>query len=137
MPASETVSVTEESDALQFPHGDMVITTNAMSHYWAFYFQGSGFPVSCYGTWSGSMCKVHITLQELQAVSLRLHKLAFSLSGKVVVLHLDNSTTKAYLCNQGGTSLFLSRLACHTFNLADKHGITLIQCTCPPSQCGS
>ena len=48
------------------------------------------------------------------------------LSGKVVVLHLDNNTAKAYLCNQKGTtSVFLSGLACHIFNLAYKHGITL------------
>ena len=40
-------------------------------------------------------------------------RMAFHLSGKVVALHLDNSTAKAYLCNQGGTvSPFLSRLAC-------------------------
>ena len=55
-----------------------------------------------------------------------LCKMAFSLSNKVVALHLDNSTVKACLCYQGGTvSLFLQRLACH-FNLADKHGITFI-----------
>ena len=33
-----------------------------------------------------------------------LHKMAFMLSGKVVALHLDNSTTKTYLCNQVGTA---------------------------------
>ena len=51
--------------------------------------------------------------------------MAFHLSGKVVALHLDNSTAKAYLCNQGGTvSPFLSRLACWILSLTDKHGIT-------------
>ena len=50
--------------------------------------------------------------QELQAVAVMLCRMAFCLSGKVVALHLDNSTAKAYLCNQGGTvSPFLSRLA--------------------------
>ena len=49
-------------------------------------------PVSCGCTWPGSMCKVHATLQDPQAVSLMLHKMAFRLSGKLVVLHLDNST---------------------------------------------
>ena len=40
---------------------------------------------------------------------------------------MDNSSAKAYLCNQGGTAFcFLSRLACHILNLADKHGIPLI-----------
>ena len=34
-------------------------------------------------------------------------------AGLIVALHLDNSTSKAYLCNQGGTvSPFVSRLAC-------------------------
>ena len=43
------------------------------------------------------------------------------------VLHLDNSTAEAYLCNQGCTvSSFLSRLACQILSLTDKHGITLI-----------
>ena len=70
---------------------------------WAFYFHNSGFPLSVSGSWSGSMCRAHIALQELQAVVMMLHRLAFQLPGRVVVLHLDNSTVKAYLCNQGGT----------------------------------
>ena len=70
---------------------------------WAFYFQGLGLPFSVYGSWSGSMCRAHIALQELQAIAMMLHSMAFCLSGKVVALHLDNSTAKAYLCNQGGT----------------------------------
>ena len=42
-----------------------------------------------------------------------LHRMAFQLLGKVVALHLDNCTAKAYLCNHVGTvSPFLSRLAC-------------------------
>ena len=61
-----------------------------------------------------------------------LHRIAFCLSGKVVVLHLDNSTAKAYLCNQGDTvSPFLSRLACQILSLTDKHGITLLQAYIP------
>ena len=56
-----------------------------------------------------------------------LHRMAFCLSGKVVALHLDNRTAKAYLCNQGCTvSHFLSRLACWILSLTEKHGITLI-----------
>ena len=56
-----------------------------------------------------------------------LHRMAFHLSGKVVALHLDNSTAKAYLCNQGGTvSSFLSRLTCWILSLTNKHGITLL-----------
>ena len=69
----------------------------------------------------------HIALQQLQAVAVMLHRMAFCLSGKVVALHLDNSTTKVYLCNQCGTvSSFLSRLACQILSLTNKHGITLL-----------
>ena len=61
-----------------------------------------------------------------------LHRMAFCLSGKVVALHLDNSTAKAYLCNQGGTvSPFLSRLACRILSLTNKHGITLLPAYIP------
>ena len=31
-------------------------------------------------------------MQELQAVAVMLHRMAFCLSGKVIALHLDNST---------------------------------------------
>ena len=58
--------------------------------------------------------------------------MAFWLSGKVVALYLDNSTANIYLYNERCTaSLFLSRLACHIFNLANKHGITLILACMP------
>ena len=64
--------------------------------------------------------------------AIMLHRMAFCLSGKVVALHLDNSTVKAYLCNQGGTvSPFLSRLACWIVSLTDKHGITLLPAYIP------
>ena len=50
----------------------------------------------------------------------------------MVALHLDSSTSKAYLCSQGGTvSPFLSRLACWILSLTDKHGITLIPAYIP------
>ena len=103
---------------LQFPLPDVVIATDATPTHWAFYFQGSGLPFSVSGTWSGSLSRAHITLQELQAVAVMLCRMAFCLSGKVVALHLDNSTAKAYLSNQGGTvSPFLSRLACWILSL--------------------
>ena len=53
--------------------------------------------ISWCGTWSCSRCKVHITLQELQAVALILCKMVLSLSGNLVVLHLNNSSAEAYL----------------------------------------
>ena len=52
--------------------------------------------------------------------------MAFWLLGKVVALQLDNSTGKAYLCNQGGTaSLFFPRLVCCILR-SHMHGTTLI-----------
>ena len=112
---------------LQFPLPDVVIVTDAMPTHWAFYFQGSGLPLLVSGSWSGSLCRAHIALQELQVIAMMLHRMAFHLSGKVVALHLDNSTAKTYLCNQGGTvSPFLSRLACWILSLTAKHGIPLI-----------
>ena len=117
---------------LQFPLPDVVIAPGATPTHWAFYFQGSGLPLSISGSWSGFLCRAHIALRELQAVAIMLCRMAFCLSGKVVALHLDNSTAKAYLCNQGGTvSPFLSRLACWILSLTDKHGITLIPAYIP------
>ena len=117
---------------LQFPLPDEVIVTDAMPTHSACYFQGSGLSFSVSGVWSGSMCRANTALQELQAVAIMLHRMAFHLSGKVVALHLDNSTAKAYLCNQGGTvSPFLSRLACQILSLTNKHGITLIPAYIP------
>ena len=76
----------------------------------AFIFRDLGYLYQFSGAWSGFLSRAHIALQELQAVVVMLHRMAFCLSGKVVSLHLDNSTAKAYLCNQGGTvSPFLSR----------------------------
>ena len=78
------------------------------------------------------MCRAHIALQELQAISMMLHKMAIYLSGKVVDLHLDNSTAKAYMCNQGGTvSPFLSRHACWILSMINEDGITLIPAYIP------
>ena len=117
---------------LQFPLPDVVTATDATSTHWAFYFQGSGLPLSVSGSWSGSMCRAHIAFQELQAIGIMLHRMAFCLSGKVVTLHLDNSTAKAYLCNQRGTvSSFLSRLTCQILSLTNKHGSTLIPAYIP------
>ena len=112
---------------LQFPLPDVVIATDGTPTHWAFYFQGSGLPLSVSECWPGSMCRTHIILQELQAVAMMLCNMAFHLSGKQVALHLDNSTAKTYLCNQGGTvSPFLSRLACWILSLTNKHDITLV-----------
>ena len=47
--------------------------------------------------WSGSMCRAHIGLQELQAVGMMLCRMGFHLSDKVVALHLVNNTANASL----------------------------------------
>ena len=39
---------------LQFPLPVVVIATDATPTHWAFYFQGSGLPLSVSGAWSGS-----------------------------------------------------------------------------------
>ena len=70
----------------------MVINTDATPYHLDFCFQGSRFPLSCNGIWSVSLCKVHIALQELQAIVPILYKMAFLLSGMVVAFHLDNGT---------------------------------------------
>ena len=88
---------------LQFPLPDVAIATDATPPHQAFYFQGSGLPLSVSGSWSGSMCRAHIALQELQAVAMMLHRIAFHLPGKVAALHLDKSIAKDYLCNQSST----------------------------------
>ena len=62
----------------------------------AFYFQASGLPLCFIGIWSKSMHKVNLALK---AVVFLLLRMAFCLSGKVVALHLDNSTAKTYLSN--------------------------------------
>ena len=123
----QRLSQLEQSPVLlQFPLTDAVIAIDATPTYWALYFQSSSLPLSMSGSWSSSICMVHIALQELQAFAVMLCRMAFQLSGKVVALQLDHRTAKAYLCNLSGTvPLFLSRLACHVSNLANKHGITL------------
>ena len=111
----------------------VVIATDAMPTHLAFYFQESGLSLSVSGSWLGSMCRAHISLQELQAVAMMLCRMAFHLSDKVVALHLDNSTAKTYMCNQVSTvSPLLSRLACWILSLTDKHCITLFQHTFLP-----
>ena len=83
---SKTISTATESSSV-------VITMNATPTHWAFSFKESGLPLSISGSWSGSICKTHIALQELKAAALMLCRMAFWLSGKLVALHLDNSTT--------------------------------------------
>ena len=52
----------QSSVPLQFPLPDMVIATDATLSHCDFYFQGSEFPLYCYGIWSISMCKGPVAL---------------------------------------------------------------------------
>ena len=82
------------------------------------------------------MHKVHITLQELQAVALMLSRIAYMLSGQVAALHLDNnSTAKAYLCYQGGTASLSFKTTCKSLNLVDRCDITHIPVYIPTHCC--
>ena len=47
--APEAVSVVTEWSPLQFPLPDVVITSDAMPHHWAFFY--SGFRSSCFMLW--------------------------------------------------------------------------------------
>ena len=118
---------------------DVVIATDAIPSHCTFYFQVSRLSLSVSGSWSGFMCKAHIALWELQAVAMMLHRMAFQLSGKVVALHLDNNTAKAYLCNQGGVvSPVLSILSCQILKFdwqAQYESCSSIH-SCP-SECGN
>ena len=76
----------QSPDPLQFPLPDVVIAMMPCPTHWAFYFQGSGLPLSVSGSWSGSMCRAHISLQELKAITMMLCRMAFHVSGKVVGL---------------------------------------------------
>ena len=58
---SETVSV-EQYISLQCSLPDVVISTDAILSHWAFYFEGFGLPLALSGSWSDSICKVHIAL---------------------------------------------------------------------------
>ena len=97
------ISFATEHSSLAIPFPDVIIATDAMPTHWAFYFQDSGLPLSVSGSWSGFMCRAHIALQDLQAVSMLMCRMVFHLPGKVDALNLDNSPAKLYLCNQGST----------------------------------
>ena len=71
---------------LQFPLPDMVIATDATPTHWAFYFQGTGLPILVNGSWLGSIFRAYIALQELKAITMILHRMAFHLFGKVDAL---------------------------------------------------
>ena len=66
-------------------------------NHWEFYIQGSRLALSFSGTWSYSMFKVNIALQDVQTAALLM--CGMTLSGKMAELHLDNNIVKAYLCN--------------------------------------
>ena len=105
----------------------MVIATDATPHHWAFFTQGSGFQSPVVAPGLVLCARTILTCKIFRLLHLFCIRWPFACLIRLVALHLDNSTAKAYECNQGSTaSLFLSRLAWHILNLANKHGITLI-----------
>ena len=72
------------------------------------------------------MCRAHIVLQELQAVPLILHKMAIHFTNKVAAYIWTVVLLRLVYVIKVVELLFLSRLACHIFNLANRHGITRI-----------
>ena len=124
----DCLSCTSVQFLCSFHHPDMVISMDVMSKYLPFIFKVLGYPFHSGRTSSLSKCNTHKALQELKAVVLILHRIAFCLFLKMTALHLDISTAEACLCNQCHTVyLFLSRLVCCILNLARRHGTTHVQ----------
>ena len=104
----------------------MVITTNAMPHHWAFYFQGSGAPISCCapGLFLCSRCILLFKKSRL------LHSCYLKWPFGYQVRWLPYTWTvvllKLIYVIKVVQHLFLSRVACYILNLADKNGINLI-----------
>ena len=94
MSTGTVISLQQSPVPLQFPLPDVVIATDATATHWAFHFQWSGLPSLVSGSWSGSMCRTHIALQEVQAIAMMLYRMAFHLSGKVFAFLLDNNTVR-------------------------------------------
>ena len=118
--SSETVSVAKSPVPFQCPLPDVVITMDPTCNHWAFYFQSLAYPSPSVGSHQ-LLCVRLIAFQKLQVVTLMVHIMAF-LAGKVAALHLDNSTAKACLYNQGGTFLcFSSRQVCHILTMCARY----------------
>ena len=79
------------------------------------------------------MYKGHIALHELEAVALMLHRLAFQLPDKWFPYNWIKVPLKLTYVIKVVQYLFLSRLASHIRNLADKHGILLFQLSYLPT----
>ena len=80
----------------------MIITKDVMPSHLGPVFSGYWVTFIIQGN-LGSMCYANKGLQEHQLVKLMLFRMAFHLCGKVVALHQDNSTSKAYVYNQVDT----------------------------------
>ena len=70
-----------------------------------FHFQGSGFP---YPVVKPGLVRFYAQgsyfLARTPGCHIILHNMVFWSPGKVVAIHLDTSTFKAYICNEGGTA---------------------------------
>ena len=79
------------------------------------------------GKWDKAEAKSHINWLEMKAVWLTLHAFLPRLKGKVVQWQIDNSTTVAYLANQGGTkSAALLQLTGRILRMAFQHQVTIL-----------
>ena len=113
--------------------GFSVISSSWYGYYYRYYTQSldllfSGLPLSFIRTWSGYMCKDHITLQKLQAVKLMLCKwLSIYLVRWLPYICMIVLLKLIYVIKVLQYPLFLSILAFCILNLTDKHHITLIQ----------
>ena len=93
---SGIVSGAKLTDSLVLSSSDLVIAMDAMPSCWTSYLHDCVLSPSFSVTWLGSMSNDLIALQKLLAVVLRLHMIAFCLSGKMVALHVDNYSAKIY-----------------------------------------
>ena len=87
LPLSPNTVSAPEADSFVMESSFLVISSSWFGYcYWwdapslGLFIQGSGVPLSCCATWSGSMHKVHIAFQDPQAVVLILCKMVFRLS---------------------------------------------------------
>ena len=96
----------------------VVIIIYTIANHWAFYFQASRASIYCCGIWPGSICMVHITLQELQVIALMLCKNGLSVACQHCCPTFGKQYCKSYV-TKVAQPLLLSRLACCIFHLAD------------------
>jgi hypothetical protein len=85
------------------PQPTVTVTTDASMEGWGGHAQVLGSsPALFSGLWSSAAQRLHINVLELRAVILTLTHLQERLLGQSVRIECDNTTTVAYINNQGG-----------------------------------